>query len=102
MLKKKGYNTAVGDEGGFAPNLKSNEEAIEVILEAINKAGYKAGNDIFIALDPASSEMWDDEKKSYFFFKSDKSYMAPEKMVDFWVNWANKYPIISLKTVCRI
>ncbi len=97
VLKKKGYNTAVGDEGGFAPNLKSNEEAIDVILEAINKAGYKAGSDIFIALDPASSEMWDDEKKSYFFFKSDKSYMAPEKMVDFWVNWANKYPIISLE-----
>ncbi len=97
VLKKKGYNTAVGDEGGFAPNLKSNDEAIDVILEAVNKAGYKPGSDIFIALDPASSEMWDDEKKSYYFFKSDKSYMAPEKMVDFWVNWANKYPIISLE-----
>ncbi|MEW6508040.1 MAG: phosphopyruvate hydratase [Bacteroidota bacterium] len=97
VLKKKGYNTAVGDEGGFAPNLKSNEEAIEVILEAIEKAGFKAGKDIFIALDPAASEMWDNEKKSYFFFKSDKSYMAPEKMVDYWVNWINKYPIISLE-----
>ena len=97
VLKKKGYNTAVGDEGGFAPNLKSNDEAIEVILEAIEKAGFKAGKDIFIALDPAASEMWDNEKKSYFFFKSDKSYMAPEKMVDYWVNWINKYPIISLE-----
>lgn len=97
VLKKKGYNTAVGDEGGFAPNLKSNEEAIEVILEAIDKAGFKAGKDIFIALDPAASEMWDNEKKSYFFFKSDKSYMAPEKMVDYWVNWITKYPIISLE-----
>jgi enolase len=97
VLKKKGYNTAVGDEGGFAPNLKSNEEAIEVILEAIEKAGYKAGKDIFIALDPAASEMWDKDRKSYYFFKSDKSYMTPEKMVDYWINWINKYPIISLE-----
>ncbi|MBS3946333.1 MAG: phosphopyruvate hydratase [Melioribacter sp.] len=97
VLKKKGYNTAVGDEGGFAPNLKSNDEAIEVILEAIEKAGFKAGKDIFIALDPAASEMWDNEKKSYYLFKSDKSYISPEKMVDYWVNWINKYPIISLE-----
>jgi enolase len=97
VLKKKGYNTAVGDEGGFAPNLKSNEEAIEVILEAIEKAGFKAGQDIFIALDPAASEMWDNEKKAYYFFKSDKSYISPEKMVDYWANWVNKYPIISLE-----
>lgn len=97
VLKKKGYNTAVGDEGGFAPNLKSNDEAIEVILEAIEKAGFKAGKDIFIALDPAASEMWDKEKKSYYLFKSDKSYISPEKMVDYWVNWINKYPIISLE-----
>lgn len=97
VLKKKGYNTAVGDEGGFAPNLKSNEEAITVILEAIEKAGLKAGNDVFIALDPAASEMWDNEKKQYFFFKSDKSYMSPEKMVDYWTNWVNQYPIISLE-----
>lgn len=97
VLHKKGYNTAVGDEGGFAPNLKSNEEAIEVILEAIEKAGYKSGKDICIALDPASSEMWDNEKKQYFFFKSDKSYISPEKMVDYWANWINKYPIISLE-----
>lgn len=97
VLHKKGYNTAVGDEGGFAPNLKSNEEAIEVILEAIEKAGYKSGKDICIALDPASSEMWDNEKKQYFFFKSDKSYITSEKMVDYWVNWVNKYPIISIE-----
>ncbi len=97
VLKAKGYNTAVGDEGGFAPNLKSNEEAIEVILEAIEKAGYKAGKDIFIALDPAASEMWDNDKKAYYFFKSDKSYMSPEKMVDYWANWVSKYPIISIE-----
>ncbi|MCL6097486.1 MAG: phosphopyruvate hydratase [Bacteroidetes bacterium] len=97
VLKKKGYNTAVGDEGGFAPNLKSNEEAITVILEAIDKAGFKAGKDIFIALDPAASEMWDNDKKQYFFFKSDKSYMSPEKMVDYWTNWVKQYPIISLE-----
>jgi enolase len=97
VLKKKGYNTAVGDEGGFAPNLKSNEEAITVILEAIEKAGYKPGKDIFIALDPAASEMWNNEKKAYYFFKSDKSYMAPEKMVDYWASWIKQYPIISLE-----
>lgn len=97
VLKKKGYNTAVGDEGGFAPDLKSNEEAITVILEAIEKAGFKAGKDMFIALDPAASEMWNNEKKQYFFFKSDKSYMAPEKMVDYWTSWVNQYPIISIE-----
>ena len=97
VLKKKGYNTAVGDEGGFAPDLKSNEEAVTVILEAIEKAGFKAGKDIFLALDPAASEMWDNDKKQYFFFKSDKSYMAPEKMVDYWTNWVNQYPIISIE-----
>jgi enolase len=97
VLGKKGYNTAVGDEGGFAPNLKSNEEAVEVILEAIEKTGYKAGKDICIALDPAASEMWDKEKKAYQFFKSDKSYLSPEKMVDYWANWISKYPIISLE-----
>ncbi|GAB4147735.1 MAG: phosphopyruvate hydratase [Ignavibacteriales bacterium] len=97
VLKKKGYNTAVGDEGGFAPNLKSNDEAIDVILEAINKAGFKAGEDIFIALDPAASEMWDEEKKSYYLFKSTKEYITPEKMVDYWASWVNQYPIISLE-----
>jgi enolase len=97
VLNKKGYNTAVGDEGGFAPSLKSNEEAVEVILEAIEKAGYKPGVDICIALDPAASEMWDNDKKAYQFFKSDKSFLSPEKMVDYWANWINKYPIISLE-----
>lgn len=97
VLKKKGYNTAVGDEGGFAPDLKSNEEAITVILEAIEKTGLVARKDIFIALDPAASEMWDNEKKQYFFFKSDKSYMSPEKMVDYWTSWVNQYPIISIE-----
>jgi enolase len=97
VLNKKGYNTAVGDEGGFAPSLKSNEEAVEVILEAIEKAGYKPGVDICIALDPAASEMWDNDKKAYQFFKSDKSFLSSEKMVDFWADWASKYPIISLE-----
>ena len=97
VLKKKGYNTSVGDEGGFAPNLKSNEEAITVILEAIEKTGLKAGKDVFIALDPAASEMWDKDKQSYYFFKSDKSYMSPEKLVDYYVNWVKQYPIISLE-----
>jgi enolase len=97
VLKKKGYNTSVGDEGGFAPNLKSNEEAIEVILQAIEKAGYKAGENICIALDPAASEMWVKEKNVYQFFKSDKSEISSDKMVDFWVNWIKQYPIISLE-----
>ncbi len=97
VLKKKGYSTAVGDEGGFAPNLKSNVEAIEVILEAINLAGYKAGKDICIALDPATSEMYDKKKKVYQFFKSDKSEVSSEKMVDFWASWVNQYPIISIE-----
>jgi enolase len=95
VLKKKGYNTAVGDEGGFAPNLKSNDEAIEVILEAIEKAGYKPGTDISICLDPATSVMWDNGK--YIFIKSDKSKKAPDEMVEHWVDWVNKYPIISIE-----
>lgn len=95
VLSKKGYNTAVGDEGGFAPSLKSNEEAIEVILEAITKAGYQPGKDIYIALDPASSEMWDDGK--YFFYKSTKEKITPEAMVKFYENWVKQYPIISIE-----
>lgn len=95
VLKAKGYNTAVGDEGGFAPNLKSNEEAVEVILVAIEKAGYKAGKDIYIALDPAASEFFD--KGHYVFKKSDKSKKTPEEMADFWLDWAKKYPIISIE-----
>ncbi|MFA6597483.1 MAG: phosphopyruvate hydratase [Ignavibacteriaceae bacterium] len=97
VLKKRGYSTAVGDEGGFAPNLKSNEEAIEVILEAIQKAGYKPGEDIGIALDPATSEMWLKDKKVYQFFKSDKSEMSSDQMVDYWASWVKQYPILSIE-----
>lgn len=97
VLHKKGYNTAVGDEGGFAPSLKSNEEALEVILEAINKAGYKPGEQIYIALDPAASEFYDAEKKRYVFSKSDKSEKTSEQMVKFWESWTKQYPIVSLE-----
>ncbi len=97
VLSKKGYNTAVGDEGGFAPNLKSNDEAIEVILEAIEKAGYKSGSEIALALDVASSEMYLKDKKMYQFFKSDKAEKSAAEMVDFYANWANQYPIISIE-----
>ena len=98
VLHKKGYNTAVGDEGGFAPNLKSNEEAIEVILEAVEKTGYKIGKDIFIALDPAASEFYLKDKDAYHLFKSapDK-IISKEKMIDYWADWVSKYPIISLE-----
>jgi len=92
VLKKKGYSTAVGDEGGFAPNLKSNDEALELVLEAITQAGYKPGEQIGIALDPASSEFFVDGK--YVFKKSDKSQRTSEQMVDFWVNWVRQYPAI--------
>ena len=97
VLSKRGYNTAVGDEGGFAPNLKSNEEAIEVILEAITKAGYKPGEDIFLALDVASSEMFQKESKKYQFFKSTKQEFSSQQMVDFYANWVSKYPIVSIE-----
>lgn len=97
VLKKKGYSTAVGDEGGFAPNLKSNVEAIEVILEAIAQAGYKAGKDIGLALDPAASEFYDSGKKAYIFKKSDKSRHSSEDMVSFWTKWVRQYPIISIE-----
>ena len=95
VLKKRGYNTAVGDEGGFAPSLKSNVEAIEVVLEAIQQAGYKPGDDIAIALDPAASEFYQDGK--YVFKKSDKSAKSSEEMARFWAKWANDYPIVSLE-----
>jgi enolase len=95
VLKKRGYNTAVGDEGGFAPSLKSNVEAIEVVLEAIQQAGYKPGDDIAIALDPASSEFYLDGK--YVFKKSDKSTKSSEDMARFWAKWANDYPIVSIE-----
>jgi enolase len=97
VLKKRGYSTAVGDEGGFAPNLKSNDEALEVILEAIAKAGYTPGDQISIALDPAASEFYDGAKQKYVFKKSDKSERTSEKMVEFWANWVRQYPIISLE-----
>jgi enolase len=97
VLKKKGYNTAVGDEGGFAPSLKSNAEAIEVILEAIEAAGYKPGEQISIALDPASSEFYDKEKGKYIFKKSDKRELTSEEMVAFYDNWTRQYPIVSLE-----
>jgi enolase len=95
VLSKKGYNTAVGDEGGFAPSLKSNVEALDVIIEAVQKTTYKIGEDVFIALDPASSEYYEDGK--YIFKKSDKSVKNPEQMVKFFEEWVNKYPIISIE-----
>jgi len=95
ILKKKGYSTGVGDEGGFAPDLKSNVEAVEVILEAIAKAGYKPGDDISICLDPATSEMWDNGQ--YLFFKSDKSRKTSDEMVALWSSWVRQYPIVLLE-----
>ncbi|MGO9094102.1 MAG: phosphopyruvate hydratase [Bryobacteraceae bacterium] len=97
VLKKRGYSTAVGDEGGFAPSLKSNVEALEVILEAITKAGYKPGEQIGILLDPAASEFYDAEKGKYIFKKSDKSERDSGKMVEFWADWVRQYPIISIE-----
>jgi enolase len=97
VLKKKGYSTAVGDEGGFAPSLKSNSEAIDVILEAITLAGYKPGEQIAIALDPASSEFYDKEKKKYVFKKSDQRELSSQEMVHFYENWVRQYPIVSLE-----
>lgn len=97
VLKKKGYNTAVGDEGGFAPSLKSNVEAIEVILEAIEAAGYKAGEDIALALDPAASEFFNKETGRYVFKKSDKTEKTSEEMARYWESWVRQYPIISIE-----
>jgi enolase len=95
VLKKKGYNTAVGDEGGFAPSLKSNVEAVEVIMDAIVKAGLKPGKDVYLALDVASSEMW--QKGKYVFYKSDKSSKSREQMVKFYEKWVKEYPILSIE-----
>jgi enolase len=97
VLKGLGLSTAVGDEGGFAPRLKSNEQALEVLMLAIKNAGYKPGKDIFIALDPAASEFFDPSIEKYVFKKSDKSRKSPAQMVDFWANWVRKYPIISIE-----
>ena len=97
VLKGKGYSTNVGDEGGFAPNLKSNEEAVEVILQAIEKAGYKPGVDVCMALDPAASEFFDTEKQLYRLKWSTNEELTPAQMVDYWKNWTSKYPIISIE-----
>ncbi len=98
VLHDKGLSTAVGDEGGFAPNLKSNEEALDVIMIAIEKAGYKPGKDVFIALDPAASELYDKDKKAYHMFKSDpKTWLSGDDMVAFWKKLVGKYPIRSLE-----
>jgi len=98
VLKSKGLATGVGDEGGFAPNLAKNEDAVELILEAIKKAGYKAGTDVSIALDPASTEMWVKSSKEYKFFKSDpKKKVKSDKMIDLWASWVKKYPIVSIE-----
>lgn len=97
VLKSKGYSTNVGDEGGFAPNIQSNEEAIETVLEAIEKAGYKPGEDVWIAMDAAISELYDKEKGVYVFKKSDGREMTSDQMVEYWTEWTKKYPIISIE-----
>ena len=97
VLSSKGYATSVGDEGGFAPNLKSNEEAVEVIIEAIEKAGYKAGDDIYLALDVAASEFYDEETGLYTFKKSNNQQFTSEQMVAYWEEWVSKYPFVSIE-----
>jgi enolase len=97
VLKKRGYNTAVGDEGGFAPSLKANVEAIDLILEAIQQAGYHPGEDVAIALDPAASEFFDKDRGKYIFKKSDKSVKSSQDMVAFWADWVRQYPIVSIE-----
>ncbi len=97
VLKKKGYSTNVGDEGGFAPNIQSNEEAIETVLTAIQAAGYKAGSQVAIAMDAANSELWNEKEKKYIFHKSDGKKMTSEQLVKYWENWVKQYPIISIE-----
>ena len=97
VLKKKGFSTNVGDEGGFAPNIKSNEEAIETVLTAIDAAGYKTGSQIVIAMDAANSELWDSKKKKYVFHKSSGKEMTSEQLVKFWEKWVKQYPIASIE-----
>lgn len=97
VLKKKNYSTNVGDEGGFAPNLKSNEEAVTIIIEAIEKAGYKPGKDIYIALDPAASEFYIPKENKYHLHKSTGDKLTPTQMVDYWADWVKKYPIVSIE-----
>ena len=97
VLKEKGYSTNVGDEGGFAPNIQSNEEAIETVLKAIEKAGYKPGVNVSIAMDAANSELWNEKDKKYHFHKSDGKKMSSDELVEYWVKWAKKYPIVSIE-----
>lgn len=97
VLKDAGYSTNVGDEGGFAPNIKSNEEAIEIVLKSIEKAGYRPGEDIFIAMDAASSELWNEKEQAYIFHKSDNRKLSSDEMAAYWANWCNKYPIVSIE-----
>jgi enolase len=97
VLKKAGYSTNVGDEGGFAPNIKSNEEAIETVLEAITAAGYKAGTQVQVAMDAANSELWDGKKKKYVFHKSNGKEMTSEQLVKYWEKWVKQYPIVSIE-----
>jgi enolase len=97
ILKKKGYSTNVGDEGGYAPDIQSNDEAIETVLAAIESAGYKAGSQIGIALDAASTEMYDEKNNSYKFYKSSKKVLSSDEMVAYWTEWVNKYPIVSIE-----
>ncbi len=97
VLKKKGYSTNVGDEGGFAPNIQSNEEAIETVLTAIEAAGYKTGSQVVIAMDAANSELWDNKKKKYVFHKSSGKEMSSEQMVKYWEKWVKQYPIVSIE-----
>jgi phosphopyruvate hydratase len=97
VLKKNGYSTNVGDEGGFAPNIQSNEEAIETVIAAIEAAGFKTGSQVSIAMDPANSELWNDKEKKYVFHKSDGKKLSSEEMVDYWEKWVNQYPIISIE-----
>lgn len=97
VLKKKGFSTNVGDEGGFAPNIQSNEGAIETVLEAIKLAGFKTGSQINIAMDAAISELWDEKAKKYIFHKSDGKKLSSEQLVEYWVKWVNQYPIISIE-----
>ena len=97
VLKKKGYSTNVGDEGGFAPNIQSNEEAIETVLAAIEAAGYKAGSEIQIAMDAANSELWNNKENKYIFHKSDGKQMTSEQLVKYWESWVKQYPIVSIE-----
>ncbi|RZM08109.1 MAG: phosphopyruvate hydratase, partial [Pedobacter sp.] len=97
VLKKKGFSTNVGDEGGFAPNIQSNEEAIDTVMEAIHASGYKAGSQITIAMDAANSELWNAKKKKYVFHKSNGKELSSDELVKFWENWVKQYPIVSIE-----